>query len=220
MSASKKISLAVVAVAALVALLLVAFGLGRRGGANLPASAGSGPQQIQTPGGAAETTPSAWQYDAANDRHWDPEHGHWHEGPPPGGVQESPVNATTAGQSQAPEAKSKEGKWFTSLSDALAAAQEADNLVLVDAYADWCVWCKKLEKETFSDPKVQAQMKKFILLKIDTDGQPDLARRFGVTGLPTTLVLDAKGKVVLSQPGFMPPEAYLGFLARAEKQAS
>jgi hypothetical protein len=24
-----------------------------------------------------------WEYDAANDRHWDPNHRHWHNGPPP-----------------------------------------------------------------------------------------------------------------------------------------
>ena len=210
MSTSKKISMAAVAAVALVALLLVAFGVERRSGADLP-------------GSAAETTPAASQYDTANDRHWDAEHGHWHEGP-----SLSPTSATPAGtegpsavgQAQESEAKGKEGKWFTSLSEALAAAQEAKSLVLVDAYADWCVWCKKLEKETFSDPKVQAQMEKFTLLKIDTDRQPELAQRYGVTGLPTTLVLDAKGKVVLIQAGFMPPEAYLGFLARAEKHAS
>jgi len=27
--------------------------------------------------------PEPWQYDAVADRHFDPVHGHWHEGPPP-----------------------------------------------------------------------------------------------------------------------------------------
>jgi hypothetical protein len=31
----------------------------------------------------AGPTPKAWEYDAANNRHWDPTHGHWHDGPPP-----------------------------------------------------------------------------------------------------------------------------------------
>jgi len=31
----------------------------------------------------AGVTPKAWEYDAANNRHWDPAHGHWHDGPPP-----------------------------------------------------------------------------------------------------------------------------------------
>lgn len=37
-----------------------------------------------TPG--ATDTPEPWEYDAANDRHWHPGHGHWHRGPPPAGV--------------------------------------------------------------------------------------------------------------------------------------
>jgi hypothetical protein len=31
----------------------------------------------------AGTTPQPWQYDAATNRHYDPGHGHWHQGPPP-----------------------------------------------------------------------------------------------------------------------------------------
>lgn len=33
-------------------------------------------------------TPAAWEYDPVNNRHWDPGHGHWHNGPPPFDVQE------------------------------------------------------------------------------------------------------------------------------------
>ncbi|MDF2439851.1 MAG: motif [Abditibacteriota bacterium] len=29
------------------------------------------------------TAPKPWQYDAANNRHWNPTHQHWHGGPPP-----------------------------------------------------------------------------------------------------------------------------------------
>ena len=29
------------------------------------------------------SSPVALKYDVLNDRHWDPSHGHWHQGPPP-----------------------------------------------------------------------------------------------------------------------------------------
>jgi hypothetical protein len=32
---------------------------------------------------AAGVTPQPWEYDAARNRHYDPNHGHYHEGPPP-----------------------------------------------------------------------------------------------------------------------------------------
>jgi len=28
--------------------------------------------------------PDPWEYDQINNRHWHPDHGHWHPGPPPG----------------------------------------------------------------------------------------------------------------------------------------
>jgi len=31
-------------------------------------------------------TPDPWEYDATSDRHWHPSHAHWHDGPPPTGV--------------------------------------------------------------------------------------------------------------------------------------
>lgn len=34
-------------------------------------------------GGTGGSTPAAWHYDVANDRHWHPGHSHWHDGPPP-----------------------------------------------------------------------------------------------------------------------------------------
>ena len=41
-----------------------------------PAATGAGT-------GASGTTPAAWQYDPQTNRHWNPQHGHWHQGPPP-----------------------------------------------------------------------------------------------------------------------------------------
>ena len=36
-------------------------------------------------GGAALAgqTPAPWQYDSVTDKHWDPNHAHWHDGPAP-----------------------------------------------------------------------------------------------------------------------------------------
>ena len=39
---------------------------------------------------ASSQAPTAWQYDPETDRHWDPQHGHWHNGPPPPESQRPP----------------------------------------------------------------------------------------------------------------------------------
>ncbi len=47
-------------------------------------------ERIRTQPAAIVSTPSPWEYDADNDRHWHPEHGHWHAGPPPPHAAEMP----------------------------------------------------------------------------------------------------------------------------------
>jgi len=134
---------------------------------------------------------------------------------------ETTPEATEQKDAPAPEeaAAVQPGTWHRNLDDALAEAKERETLVLVDAYADWCGWCRKLDEETLASPKVRERLREFALLKLDTDKHGSLARRFGVRGLPTTLILDASGRVVDKQPGYMPPDAYLGFIERAVKKA-
>jgi len=107
--------------------------------------------------------------------------------------------------------------WHQSLSEALAEAKQRKTLIVVDAYADWCHWCKKMDEDTFTNAEVQHRMKDFVPVRINTDTDPEVAQRYGVTGLPTTLVLDATGKVQVSQSGYLSPQDYLQLLAQAAK---
>lgn len=107
--------------------------------------------------------------------------------------------------------------WLTAYDKALAQAKSRNTLVVVDATADWCIWCKRMERDTFSKAEVQEKLGAFVPLKLDTDKEPQLAQRYKIEGLPTTLVLDATGKVLISQSGYMTPAQYLELLAGAEK---
>lgn len=49
---------------------------------NLPSGNVTSPGSPEATAPAA-STPAPWQYDAASNRHWHPDHGHWHDGPPP-----------------------------------------------------------------------------------------------------------------------------------------
>lgn len=110
-----------------------------------------------------------------------------------------------------------EPRWHESLSDALTEAEARQTLVLVDAYADWCELCRRLDEGTLSDPRVRDKLRDFTILKIDTDEQRQLAVRFRVRELPTTLVLNESGAVVARRSGYMAPAAYVSFLASVVK---
>ena len=84
--------------------------------------------------------------------------------------------------------------WLTDYDAALKQAQATNKLVVVDFFATWCGPCKMMERDTFADKKVRQQLTNFVTLKIDVDRQPQLAAKYGIEGMPTTLVIDATGK--------------------------
>jgi thiol:disulfide interchange protein DsbD len=86
------------------------------------------------------------------------------------------------------------------LEQRLNAARAAARPVLLDYYADWCTDCLRMERTTFSDPRVRRALAEgFVLLQLDvTDAfSPEtraLKQRFGVYGPPATLFLSADGQ--------------------------
>ena len=84
------------------------------------------------------------------------------------------------------------------LDSELAQAKTAGKPVILDFYADWCVYCKTLEKEIFPAPNAQAAMGDAVLLQADvTDAGSDEAKammkRFGVIAPPVIVFWDKEG---------------------------
>jgi thioredoxin 2 len=70
--------------------------------------------------------------------------------------------------------------------------------VLVDFWAPWCAPCRAAAPVV---KKVADEMSgRVIVLKVDTDQNPELAARFDVRGIPNFVVLK-QGKVVSQQAG-------------------
>src|SRR5262249_15210225 len=65
-----------------------------------------------------------------------------------------------------------------------ATPQKEQKPVVLDFYAEWCVPCKRMLRETFGDPEVARLLKECIVITIDTDRYPEVARDFGVESLP------------------------------------
>lgn len=104
----------------------------------------------------------------------------------------------------------------------LVAAGAAGKPLLLDFYADWCVACKEMERDTFSRPEVVAAAERFVRLKADVTANDDadraLLKRFGLIGPPATLLFAADGREqrALRLLGFEKAE---DFRARLERSA-
>ena len=84
------------------------------------------------------------------------------------------------------------------LDNELAQAKAAGKPVILDFYADWCVYCKTLEKEIFPHPDSQTAMADAVLLQADvTDAGSDeskaIMKRFGVIAPPVIVFWDKNG---------------------------
>lgn len=84
------------------------------------------------------------------------------------------------------------------LDQQLANAKANGKPALLDFYADWCVYCKTLEKEIFPAPQSQAAFADAVLIQADvTDANSDEARalmkRFNVIAPPVIVFWDRQG---------------------------
>jgi len=88
-------------------------------------------------------------------------------------------------------------KTVADLDAAVAAAAAAHQPVMLDFYADWCVSCKELERDDYSDPAVQAALSNVVLLQADVTANDAadqaLYARFGIYGPPSVMFFDAEG---------------------------
>lgn len=103
-------------------------------------------------------------------------------------------------------------KWYP-YQEGLALGKQESKKVFLTFYADWCSYCHKMDKESFSNPAVVDYLNRhFISIKANSDKEDKLARDFFVRGLPSSWFLTAKGEKIAGQPGYIPPKQLLELL--------
>lgn len=95
------------------------------------------------------------------------------------------------------------------------AVQEGKPVILLFT-ADWCPYCKQLERETLTDGEVARLAERFAVLRVDmTSSNPpaetvELAKQYGAVGLPTVAFLSPQGEWLrdLTLMGYEPPRDF------------
>ena len=124
----------------------------------------------------------------------------------------------------------KTGKieWLT-IEQAAARMEKEPRKVVIDVYTDWCGWCKKMDKETFTNPKVVELVNKhFYAVKLNAEGKEPItlgghtfkykdeyrshelavALLQGQMSFPTTVYLDEKMNMLAPVPGYVNAENF------------
>lgn len=102
---------------------------------------------------------------------------------------------------------------WNSYDKGLALAKEKKKKIYINFHADWCGYCKKMEKETFVSPKVIAYLNEhFIAVRVNSDKEQATARKYNVRGLPANFFLTEQGEVIGNQPGYLDEKMFLQLL--------
>ena len=83
--------------------------------------------------------------------------------------------------------------------DDFAEALRRDGLVFVDFYADWCGPCRAVAPVIDRIAREFAGRARFV--KLNTEGNPRAAQRFGIRSIPT-MILFKEGRAVVTLSGY------------------
>jgi uncharacterized protein YyaL (SSP411 family) len=132
------------------------------------------------------------------------------------------------------QTQAAESVWLTDLPKAQAQAKSENKLVLLDfTGSDWCIWCVKLDTDTFSKPGfADYAAKNLVLVQLDYPNkkpQSDdlkkanaaLAAKYNPEGIfPTLIAMKPDGTVVWKNEGYLEggPQAMIAKLDEARKK--
>jgi thioredoxin-related protein len=127
-------------------------------------------------------------------------------------------------------APSEEVKWLT-IEEAVEKSKTEKRKIFVDVYTDWCGWCKVMDKNTFSEPKVarilnekfypvkfNAEQRQDVVLNghtykfitVENRGYHELAAALlnNQLSYPTVVFLDDNFNMIQPLPGYLKPEEF------------
>jgi thiol:disulfide interchange protein DsbD len=97
-------------------------------------------------------------------------------------------------------------------------AKAAARPVMIDFWAQWCVYCKKLDKTVWNVPEVVAEARRFTTIKVDATAPDDqemteIKEEYRVPGLPRIIFIDSRGEILHGRSaGFKTAEEMLALM--------
>jgi thioredoxin:protein disulfide reductase len=93
-----------------------------------------------------------------------------------------------------------------------AEAKASGKPIMIDFWATWCVYCKKLDKAVWNQPEVVKESLRFVTIKVDATAQDDpemeaIKEELRVPGLPRVIFIDSRGDILHGRSSAFKPAA-------------
>jgi len=76
--------------------------------------------------------------------------------------------------------------------------------------AEWCGYCKRMEKTTFTNPQVVAFLSdNYLPVRVDADKNKELVADLAIKGLPAILIVSSDLQIIERISGFQTPDALM-----------
>lgn len=95
---------------------------------------------------------------------------------------------------------------------ALQESKKSGKLIFLDAYTDWCGWCKVMDEKTFSKDEIREKLtENFIPLKLNMEEGAGLklATKYQIFSYPSYVIFDSDGRLLYITSGYEPPEKFI-----------
>lgn len=110
-------------------------------------------------------------------------------------------------------------RWQQDIESAKAEARQTQRMVLVHVVADGCGPCRALESNVFNQPGVAAAIEQqFVPVKLNANEYPAIAQGFGITRVPTDVIITPDGQAVGKMISPATPAAYVAETTQIAKQ--
>ena len=130
-------------------------------------------------------------------------------------------DTTADKKDEAKEVEKAEIQWVR-YDKGLATAKEEGKPILIDFTTSWCGWCKKMEREAFSDERIIKMLNdEFVPVRVDGDSKEQLdiegyiitekaltSQEFGVRGYPMFWFLESDGTRIGPLRGYQQTEPF------------
>ncbi len=113
-------------------------------------------------------------------------------------------------------------EWLT-FEEAAAKTEASPKMIFVDVYTDWCGWCKKMDKDTFTDASVINYINSnFYAVKMNAENtnrkfkfkgkdytEASMAKTMKVSSYPNFVIMDPLMENITQLPGYRQAEPFL-----------